>query len=248
MSASAASLPPAARRSARLRSAVRLELRLQKRYGFLYAAAFSTALWLAVLLPLPMGYREVAAPLVIFGDLVVVPFFFIAASLFFEKGERTLSALTVSPLRFTDYLVAKVATLAVLNTALALVIVVIAHGTAFSPLPLLAGVATTSVFMLMLSITTALPFSSVTDWVVPSTFWLTLVNTPLLYHAGLWEHPVLYLVPTQGSLLLLGAAFGQADPAAWEYAYAVGYQMLWVVLLGLLARRLYTRFIVAEGA
>ncbi|MDA0563126.1 ABC transporter permease [Streptomonospora sp. S1-112] len=245
---SALTAPPAARRSARLRSAVWLELRLQKRYGFLYAAAFSVALWLAILLPLPVDYREVAAPLVLFGDLVIVPFFFIAASLFFEKGERTLLALNVSPLRFADYLVSKVATLALLSTVLAVAIVLAAHGLAFSPLPLLVGVATTSVFMLMLSFTTALPFSSVTDWVVPSTFWLTLVNTPLLHYAGLWEHPVLYLVPTQGSLILLGAAFGRTDPAPWEYAYAIGYQLLWVLLLALLARRLFLRFVVAEGA
>ncbi|WP_017596344.1 fluoroquinolone export ABC transporter permease subunit [Nocardiopsis potens] len=238
---------PAARRPARLRSAVRLELRLQKRYGFLYAAAFSVLPWLAILLPLPTGYREAAAPLVLFGDLVVVPFFFIAASLFFEKGERTLFALTVSPLRFRDYLGAKVATLTLLSTVLALVITVIAHGVSFSPLPLLAGLATTTVFMLVLSFTTALPFSSVTDWVVPSTFWLALVNAPLLHYSGLWEHPVLYLIPTQGSLILLGAAFGQTDPAPWEYAYAVGYQLLCALLLALLARRLFTRFIVAEG-
>lgn len=246
---SAAAPPPASAglRRSRIRSAVAVELRLQKRYGFYYAAVFSVALWLAVLLPLPMGYREVAAPLVLFGDLVLVPFFFIAGSLFFEKGERTLSALTVSPLRFGEYLAAKLATLTLLSTVLALAITVIAHGLDFALLPLLAGLVATTVFMLVLSFATALPFSAVTDWLVPSTFWLALMNVPLLHYSGLWEHPVLYLIPTQGSLLLLGAAFGQADPAPWEYVYAAGYPLLWAAVLALLARRLYTRFIVAEG-
>lgn len=239
---------PPARPLAGFGSTLRLELRLQRRYGFLYAAAFSAALWLIVLFPIPDAYRDVAAPLVLFGDLVIVAFFFIAASLFFEKNERTLFAVVVSPLRFGTYLSAKLTTLTLLTVALSFAIIVPVHGFAFSVVPMVTGVAVTAVLLLLLSFVTAVPYTSITDWALPSTFWLALVNVPLLYYAGLWEHPVVYLIPTQGSLILLGSAFGQLDPAPWEYAYAVGYQLVWIAVLVLLARRLFDRYIVAgEG-
>jgi fluoroquinolone transport system permease protein len=240
--------PPPARRLAGFTSALRLELRLQRRYGFLYAAAFSGVLWLALLLPIPYPYRDVAAPLVLFGDLAIVAFFFIAGALFFEKNERTLFAVVVSPLRFGAYLAAKVTTLTLLSAALSFAIILPVHGFAFSVVPMLTGVVATAVLLLLLSFVTAVPYTSITDWLVPSTFWLALVNVPLLHYSGLWEHPVVYLVPTQGSLILLGAAFGQLHPAPWEYAYAVGYPSVWIAVLALLARRLFDRYVVAgEG-
>ncbi|GAB2505185.1 fluoroquinolone export ABC transporter permease subunit [Nocardiopsis aegyptia] len=229
-------------------SALRLELRLQWRYGFLYAAAFSAALWLVVLFPIPDAYRDVVAPLVLFGDLTIVAFFFIAGALFFEKNERTLFAVVVSPLRFGIYLSAKLLTLTLLSVVLSFAIVLPVHGFGFSVLPMLTGVLVTAVLLLLLSFVTAVPYSSITDWLMPSTFWLGLVNVPLLHYAGLWEHPVVYLIPTQGSLILLGSAFGRLDPAPWEYAYAVGYQLVWIGALALLARRLFDRYVVAgEG-
>lgn len=232
----------------RLRTAVQLELRLQRRYGFLYAAAFSGLVWLAVLLPLSTRLQDISAPFVVFGDLVIVGFFFIAGSLFFEKTDRSVFALVVTPLRFGEYLGGKLATLTALSVVLSLAIILPVHGVAFGVPTMLAGVVLTTVLLLLLSFTTAVPYASITDWLVPSGFWLLLAALPMLHYSGLWEHPVLYLIPTQGSLILFGAAFGQLSPAVWEYGYAVAYQLLWIALLAVLARRAFDRFVVAgEG-
>ncbi|GAA3760876.1 fluoroquinolone export ABC transporter permease subunit [Salinactinospora qingdaonensis] len=231
-----------------LRSSARLELRLQKRYGFGYAALFSAVLWLAILLPIPADYRDVAAPLVLFGDLIVVAFFFIAGSVFFEKGERTLFALVVTPLRFRDYLLAKLLSLTLLSVVLSLIIIVGAHGLDFAAVPMLTGVVVTTVLMLLVSFVTAVPYPSITDWILPVSFLLAVLSLPLLHYSGLWQHWLLYLIPTQGALILFGAAFDQLTPTAWEVGYAVGYQLLWIAALALLAKRAFDRYIVAgEG-
>lgn len=231
-----------------LTSTLRLELRLQRRYGFLYAAVFSGLLWLGILLPFPLALREIAAPYVIFGDLVVVGYFFIAGSLFFEKGERTVFALVVTPMSFRAYLTAKVASLTALSTALALVIVLVAFGSRFDPVALLVGAVLATVLFLLVSFVTSTAYATITDWMIPSTLWIGVLSLPMLHLSGLWQHPVLYLVPSHGSLLLLGSAFGQIELAAWEWGYAVGYQLLWVGILGVLARVMFDRHIVAgEG-
>ncbi|PRX97980.1 fluoroquinolone transporter permease [Allonocardiopsis opalescens] len=232
-----------------LTATMRLELKLQRRYGFLYAAAFSGVLWLAVLLPIPSEYRDIAAPLVLFGDLTIVAFFFIAGSLFFEKGERTVFALVTTPLSFWEYLTAKLVTLTGLSVALSFAIVLPVHGLAFGAGLVLLGCLLMAPLMLLLSFVTAAPYAAISDWVVPSSFWIGLCSLPLLAYGGLWEHWSLYSVPTYGPLLLFGAAFGQLELSAGELVYAVVYPLLWMGVLLVLARRVFDRFIVAgEGA
>ena len=50
---------------------------------------------------------SVAEPYILLGDTCIIGFFFIAGTVFFEKQERTLSAIVSTPLRFSEYLAAK---------------------------------------------------------------------------------------------------------------------------------------------
>ena len=115
----------------RLASAVRLELTLQIRQKFLHAAIFSGLIWLAVLLPMPGSLRPVAEPYILLGDISIIGFFFIAGTLFFEKQERTLGAVISTPLRFLEYLAAKLAVLLGISLFVAVVVVTVGHGFAY---------------------------------------------------------------------------------------------------------------------
>ena len=59
----------------------------------IHAAGF---LWLALLLPMPSDLRSTAEPYVILGDLMIVGYFFVAGSVFFEKGERIPDAVVAT--------------------------------------------------------------------------------------------------------------------------------------------------------
>lgn len=230
-------------------AALRLDARLQRRYGFLYAAVFAAVLWIAVLWLLPERLLGPALPLVLFGDLAIVGFFFIAGAVFFEKGERTLFALLSTPLRFRDYLLAKLIALTTLAVAVSLVVVITVRGLDFAPLPLLTGVVLTSLLMILLGFVTAAPYPSVSEWLMPALLPLLVINVPLLNYLGVWPEPLLHLIPTQGSLLLLGAAFEQVRLSWGQLAYAVGYQALWIAGLFLVARRVFERFVISrEGS
>lgn len=228
----------------RFGSALRLNLLLQLRYGFYYAAAFVVVLWAVLLVPLPRSTMAVATPLVVFAELAVIGYYFIAGMVLFEKGERTLYALVPTPLRFSEYLGSKLATLTLLALAASLAVVAAGYGTGFDVVLLILGVALISLVSLLAGFVTVLPFGSISRYLIPSQLPLTVMALPLVPFLGVWQSPVFYLLPTHGALLLLGAAFGAVGLQAWQLLYAVLYGLLWVCLLYLSARPAFDRYVV----
>lgn len=232
----------------RLVSATRLELLLQWRQKFLHAAVFSGLIWLAVLLPMPHHVRPVAEPYVLAGDIAIIGFFFIGGSVFFDKQERTLGALLSTPLRFWEYLTAKLAVLTAISLLVAVVVVTVAHGLDYRPVPLVLAVVLGTLLMLLVGFITSLPFASVTDWFLAATIPLSIMLVPpVIHYSGLWPHPVLYLFPVQGPMLLSGVAFDQVDPAGWQWVYAVAYPVLCLAVLGKAARVLFDRYVTSKA-
>ncbi|QVQ53802.1 fluoroquinolone transporter permease [Spiractinospora alimapuensis] len=229
----------------RLASTIRMEGRLQFRYGFVYAALFTGVMWLSILLPIPSSGRPAAGPLVLFADIAIVGFFFIAGSVFFEKGQRTLFALVMTPLRFGEYLGAKLATLTALSLVIAFLVLIPAHGLEFNVGVAAVGIILTTLLFLLVSFVSTAPFASITDWLMPGGLVLLFMSLPLIHYAGLWTNPVFYLHPTHGSLILFGAAFGTLTPSPWEFVYSVAYPVAWIVGLGLVSRRVFDTYIVA---
>lgn len=232
----------------RLLTAIRLEFTVANRQKFLHAGVFSGLIWLAVLLPMPRDLRPVAEPYVLAGDIAIIGFFFVGGSVFFEKQERTLGAIISTPLRFWEYLAAKLLVLLAISLFVALVVSTVADGFAYRPIPLIGGVVLGTLLMLLVGFITSLPFASVTDWFLAATIPLTIMLVPpLIYYSGLWPNPVLYVIPTQGPLLLLGAAFDQVALTGWQLLYAVGYPVLSFVVLWRAARALFIRYVVERS-
>lgn len=230
----------------RLVAALRLDLRLQVRYRFLHAAVFSAVLWLALLLPIPEPYRSMVEPFAIFGDIAIIGFFFIAGSVFFEKGERTLSAITASPLRFVEYLTAKLVTLIGLSLVLGVAVVVICHGFGFNLGLMVVGTALASLVLLLTGLVSALPFRSVSDWFMFAVAPLAIMMLPIFDYAGIWVSPLFAVVPTYGPLYVIGIAFGQKEWDLWQYGYAVLYPLLFSVGLCLLAKWQFNKYVIAR--
>ena len=230
----------------RLSSALQLDLRLQKRYGLYYAGAFVTLVWIVILRQLPAWTLDIAVPFVIFTDLGVIGFYFIAGMLLFEKGEQTLLAIVVSPLRFGEYLTSKLVTLTLLAAVASLVVVVVTYGVGFNLILLMLGVALMSLLALLIGFISVSPFTSISDYIIPSVFYVMVMYLPLIDYFGWWQSWVFYLIPFQGALLLLKGAFWPVE--TWQIVYAVLYQLLWAVILVRLARWAFDRYIVGNQA
>lgn len=232
----------------RLVHAVRLELTLQVRQRFLHAAIFSGLIWLAVLLPLSRNLRPVAEPYILLGDTCIIGFFFVAGTVFFEKQERTLTAVVSTPLRFWEYLAAKVIPLVSISLAVAVVVPAISHGFDFRLIPLVTGTVLGTLLMLLIGFSTSLPFDSISDWFLAGTIPLAVMTVPpVLYYSGVWTNGLAYLVPTQGPLLLFGTAFHQISLSPWQVLYCVAYPLVWLAVLWRTAGPLFCRYVVARS-
>jgi fluoroquinolone transport system permease protein len=231
----------------RLMSALRLELTLQIRQKFLHAGVFSGLIWLAVLLPMPHSLRPVAEPYVLVGDISIIGFFFIGGIVFFEKQERTVGAVVCTPLRFWEYLAAKLTVLVLISLFVAVAVATVAHGFAYNLASVVVGVVLGTLVMLLVGFISSLPFASVTDWFLAATIPLAVLSLPILYYAGVWPNPVLYLIPSQGPLLLLGSAFDQVAMAPWQVIYAVLYPVVCVAGLCWAAKSLFSRYVIERS-
>ena len=83
-----------------------------------------------------------------------------------------------------------------------------------------------------------------TDWFLAATVPLAVLSLPVLFYSGVWPNPVLYLIPSQGPLLLLGAAFDQVTLAPWQVMYAVLYPVVCVAGFYWAAKAMFARYVI----
>ena len=135
--------------------------------------------------------RPVAEPYILLGDTCIIGFFFVAGTVFFEKQERTLGAVISTPLRFWEYLAAKLTLLVLISLFVAVVVPTISHGFGYRPLPLVVAVVLGTLLMLLVGFTTSLPFASISDWFLAATIPLAVMTVPpVLYYSGVWPSPL----------------------------------------------------------
>ena len=232
----------------RLAATVRLDLRLQMRNGFYYAVAFVLACWFVLLTILPpaidWGYL---LPAVVFGNLVMVNFYFVAGLVLLEKNEGTLEAQVVTPLADWEYLASKTVTLAALSLVEQVVIVWSAHGAGFAGGPLVAGIVLAAILYTLTGFVLVARYRSINEYLFPSVFFTLVLSLPMLHYFGVWDTWLLYLHPFTAPLVLLAAAFRPIP--SWQWAYGVLYSAVWAGLLLLAGRQAFDRYIVArEGS
>ena len=231
-----------------LKLAVRLDLRLQMRNGFCYLL-----------------------PAVVFGNLVMVNFYFVAGLVLLEKGEGTLEAQVVTPLADWEYLASKTLTLAALSVVEQVVIVWSAYGGGFAAGPLVAGIVLAGVLYTLTGFLLVARYRSINQFMFPSVLFTVVFSLQMLHYFGLWDTWLLHLHPFTAPIVLLtvfvlqdAGELGNLHPftaplvllsgafraiAPWEWAYGVLYSAAWAGLLLLAGRRAFDRFIVArEGA
>ena len=231
----------------RLAATVRLDLRLQMRNGFYYAVAFVLACWFVLLTVLPAIDWAYVLPAVVFGNLVMVNFYFVAGLVLLEKNEGTLEAQVVTPLADWEYLTSKTVTLAALSLVEQVVIVWSAHGGGFAGGPLVLGIVLAAILYTLTGFVLVARYRSINEYLFPSVLFTLVLSLPMLHYFGLWDTWLLYLHPFTAPLVLLNAAFRPIP--SWQWAYGVFYSAVWAGLLLLAGRQAFERYLVArEGS
>jgi fluoroquinolone transport system permease protein len=205
----------------RLLSSLKWETRIQWRQGIYYAAAFVALVWTALLYQIPDEGIEPLLISVLFLDLSVFGFFFMAALFYLEKADRVLEGLVVTPLRVSEYLITKITTLTLVSIVVGAVVTLMTYGTALNWGWYVIAVAAMSVPLTLFGFVIAARYSGINEFLVPAVFYLFIMQIPLVGYFDLWHNPLLYVIPSTPGLVLLEAAFDMVP--LWEIGYALVY-------------------------
>ena len=74
-----------------------------------------------------------------------------------------------------------------------------------------------------------------------------MLALPVLHYSGVWPNPMLYAIPTQGPLLLLGAAFDQVTLSPWQIAYALVYPVVCLAGMCWLTNTILDRYVIERS-
>ncbi|MBE7555182.1 MAG: ABC transporter permease [Anaerolineales bacterium] len=231
----------------RLSATIICDVRLQVRNGFYYAAGFVALFWVLTLSQVPVENLGGFMPVFILSNLLINTFYFIAGLVLLEKGEGTLMAQVVTPLRAWEYLASKVITLTGLSLLENLLIVGLGYGLNFNLLPLLIGMSLATTLYSLVGFVAVSRYDSINEYLFPSFLYTLVFIPPFLPYMGLGESWLFYLHPLQAPLLLTKAAFQPVT--TWQWLYGLLYAGLWIGLFLGWSRQAFAQFVVAaEGA
>jgi fluoroquinolone transport system permease protein len=229
----------------RLINLTRWEVAIQRRQGIYYAAIFVILVWSAILFAVPDGAIQPLLISVLYLDLSIFGFFFMAALFYLEKGDRVLDGLVVTPMRSQDYLLVKAGTLTVVSILTGAAVSLIVYGPGLNwgwyalSVALMAGPASFLGFAL------ATRYGGISDFLVSSILYVFLLQIPLVSYFGMVDFFGLYLIPSGPSMILLAAAFHPMP--AWQIGFALIYGALVNLIAFWLARRAFERTVTGQA-
>lgn len=103
------------------------DIRFQAKYGFYFLYAVLTVIYVTVLLAVPENWEEKTAAILIFSDPASMGLFFMGAIVLWEKSQHTPCAFAVSPVRPTEYMIAKVGSLSAISLVVAAILALAAR-------------------------------------------------------------------------------------------------------------------------
>lgn len=222
------------------------DVRLQWRHGFYLAAAVMLALFALLMGQLSPENARWLLPVVIVNNVIVNGYYFVAGLVLLEKGEGALQAQVVTPLRPSEYLLSKAASLSLLSLAENGLLALLLLGESAHGGWLLVGLVAGTVFFTLGGFLVVVRYETVNEYLLPSMLIVSMLTLPLLPYFGVGDvvflSEALYLHPLQAVLLALGAAAG-APLAAWQMVYVVSYATLSTGIVLTLARAAYVRFV-----
>ena len=169
------------------------DIHFQFRYGFYYLYLIFTALYVTALIALPEGWRGQAAALMVFTDPAAMGLYFMGAIVLYEKSERTLSSVAISPVRTVEYVLSKLVSISLISTAAALIIGAVGRNA--NLLLVAAGVFPGSMLFSAVGLMLAANIQSLNRFVIATIPAEILINLPAIAWLFGWKPGVLILHP-----------------------------------------------------
>lgn len=226
-----------------LAAALRLDVTLQAR-SKLYAIGIGVALLVGLAGRYFIDPSYAAKVLAVFyiAGVGATTYFFAASLVLLEKSEGTLQALRTTPLTSTAYITSKAITLTTFALVESMIVYLVAFFDApMHPIPMMLGVVLLGVIYTLVGLGQVASYDSVTGFLFPSGVIVTLILELPMFYVILGGGTIWYLIPTQGSLLLMLGA--DETLTVWQWAYAISVSLATIVVAFLWAKRRFARYV-----
>lgn len=216
------------------------DFRLQFRYYFWVTGIVVSLVWLMLLFAIVEERSLFWIPVVIFADIGNIGLLFIAGILYLERRQGTIYVAAIMPVSSGTWLSAKLLSLAALCTACSLIIIYFKAQQVdwFRVIPAVAlsGALFTSIGFLL-----AVPFDRIMNYFLGMALALAVLNVPVLGYLEIFDHPLLWLLPSQPAMKLLEASFRDSTSVSF---YSTAILLLgWILLLHWLGIRSFRNLV-----
>ena len=222
----------------RAKALVFSDIRFQLRYGFYTIYAVFTMLYVGLLYILPDAWRSDAAIIMIFTDPAAMGLFFMGAIVLFEKNERVLDSIAVSPVGAREYVLSKLVSIGLISTLVAAVIGLSA-GALRAPLPFLVSVFLCSCLFSAMALIAACKIKTLNQFLLATIPLEVLTVVPAILWM-FWFKSDVWLLHPGVSMLMLCTGRG-IEPLALLSL------LLWTAGLYLLAVRSVKKMLLSVG-
>jgi fluoroquinolone transport system permease protein len=202
-------------------TAVAYDIRFQIRHGFYGVYVLVCALYVLLLHFLPQSYKEKVTLLLTFSDPGALGLILAGGIVLLEKDQGVHDSLFVTPLRLREYLLAKAFSISAISLCAAWAIHLFSSGIPAAPIRFSIGVLLTSGMFTFLSIGVVARAQSINGFIMLSQLYSLPLALPLLSFFGIGPDGIYRVFPTEGSLVLLEAAYRHVSVAEALYAVTI---------------------------
>lgn len=222
----------------RLRKLIYGDIRFQIRYGFYLVYIIFTVFYICILFAFPEHIRGRIASLLIYTDPAAMGLFFMGSIVLFEKSQRVLNSIAVSPVTVKEYIMSKLISLSLIGT---LVGVVIAASTGSENIPsVILGTLLGSFMYSLFGLIAASLVNTLNQFMVATIpFEILCMLPPILYLFGYRER---YMLLHPGCIIIL-LMEGQQTPEPMQLLYVC----LWIVLIYFITYHIVRRMFSSVG-
>ncbi|HAA13750.1 MAG TPA: hypothetical protein DCE41_19480 [Cytophagales bacterium] len=221
------------------------DAKIQARYQIPAVGIVLTGLYWILFRSLPFEDIDGLVIVCVYSDPAALGMVFIGALILFEKNERTLQVMAISPVTPAQYLWSKVISMTGLALFLGVALAIVGHGWDLNYLWLVVGITMTAVFFTFVGFLAVARVKSINEYIFLLFPVLVIFNLPILNFLEVTDTWIWYLIPSQGSFLLLEAGFGR-DIETWQYVYSLLALPVATFFAYRMSLRAYERHIVAK--
>lgn len=198
----------------RLKHLIHSEFRFLFKYGIIPLYCIFTVLYLCLLAVIPESARKITATALVFTDPAAMGLFFMGAVVLFEKSQRVESSLGVSPIKISEYIVAKVLPIMVVGMIVSLILCLFAG--IYDVAYVVIGVAFSSILFSLCALIVGSNIATLNSFMIATIPVEVLISLPaLLFLFGVLRshfwilHPgiaAIQLISSEGELWYLSVA------------------------------------------